>query len=400
MNPPASRPRLAVVLSHPTQYYSPWFRWMAARPELALRVFYLWDSGVREQVDPEFGRPVRWDVDLLSGYEHEFVPNLARRPGADHFWGFRNPGLPGRLAAWNPDAVLLFGYAWASHLRALAWCRWRGLPVILRGDSHFLGRNPRALRRLPLRLLVRACTGFAVVGAANRGYYRALGVPAHRLFFAPHAVDHSLFDPDCAATKEEAARLRKQLALSPATRVVLFAGKFTPGKQPAALLEAFLRLEAPDSALVLVGDGGEKEALTTLAARARPGTVHFLPLANQSEMPARYLLADVLALPSRAETWGLVVNEAMHLGRPCLVSDRVGCQQDLVTPGETGWVFRHDDPADLQRQLQQALQVVGDPSQAGALRTRVLARISRYTYAQTTAGLLAALEFALGPRRQ
>jgi glycosyltransferase involved in cell wall biosynthesis len=66
-------------------------------------------------------------------------------------------------------------------------------------------------------------------------------------------------------------------------------------------------------------------------------------------MPARYLLADIFVLPSRGhyETWGLAVNEAMHLGVPCLVSDLVGCQRDLVTPGETGWVFSADDPEAL-----------------------------------------------------
>jgi glycosyltransferase involved in cell wall biosynthesis len=130
--------------------------------------------------------------------------------------------------------------------------------------------------------------------------------------------------------------------------------------------------------------------------KAAPGTVHFLPFANQSEMPARYLLADVFALPSRGlyETWGLAVNEAMHMGVPCLVSDRVGSQQDLVTPGKTGWVFRAEDPADLRVQLDQALT-----SDLEGLRKNVAARIAGYTYAQTTQGLLAALA-GTKPKRQ
>ncbi|HEY9250900.1 MAG TPA: hypothetical protein VIO38_17285, partial [Rariglobus sp.] len=75
MTAPAQR--LAVVVSHPIQYYSPWFRWMSAHG-WTLRVFYLWDFGVAGREDPEFGRTVVWDVDLLSGHEHEFVPNIAR----------------------------------------------------------------------------------------------------------------------------------------------------------------------------------------------------------------------------------------------------------------------------------------------------------------------------------
>ena len=47
--------RLAIVLSHPTQYYSPWFAWLSAHAPLELRVFYLWDFGVTAQRDPQFG---------------------------------------------------------------------------------------------------------------------------------------------------------------------------------------------------------------------------------------------------------------------------------------------------------------------------------------------------------
>ena len=90
-------PRLAIILSHPTQYYSPWFRWMAAHATISIRVFYLWNFGVTPQRDPQFQRTVQWDTDLLSGYEWEMVPNTARRPGTEHFWGLQNPDLSQRL---------------------------------------------------------------------------------------------------------------------------------------------------------------------------------------------------------------------------------------------------------------------------------------------------------------
>lgn len=387
--------RLAVVLSHPTQYYSPWFRWLQAHTPVELRVFYLWDFGATVQRDAQFGTSFQWDVDLRSGYAHEFVPNVARQPGTEHFWGLRNPTLTGRLAAWAPDAVLLFGYAYASHLRVIAWARRRGVPLVFRGDSHFLGRPaPGWWRTNVLRVLYRQFAAVTYVGQANRAYFAALGVPPGKLFFAPHAVDDSLFDPREARHRDAAARLRAELGLAPATRVVLFAGKFVAAKQPAELLAAFLALDRPDAALVLVGDGPERDRLREAARGARPGQVHFLPFANQTEMPARYLLADVFVLPSRGlyETWGLAVNEAMHLGVPCVVSDRVGCQQDLVTDGVTGWVFSVAEPDGLRRALERALA-----TPRGALAAAVAARIGGYTYRQAADGLLAALAAARQP---
>ncbi|MDB6170436.1 MAG: glycosyl transferase [Verrucomicrobia bacterium] len=385
--------RLAVVLSHPVQYYSPWFRRLAAEPELRLRVFYLWDFGVTEQRDPGFGAVFKWDIDLLAGHDHEFVPNSAARPGTDHFWGLRNPALPRRLAAWRPDAVLMFGYAYASHLRAIIWARWRGIPLIFRGDSHFIGRPAgRTWRTLAQRWIYAQFSALTFVGQANRDYFTALGVPTRRLFFAPHAVDETFFDPANPGHRTQAVRLREQLGISASTRVVLFAGKFVPAKQPRELLEAFLEVNQPGTALVLAGDGVESPALRERARSAAPGQVHFLPFANQSEMPARYLLADVFALPSRGlyETWGLAVNEAMHLGVPCLVSDRVGCQRDLVTDNETGWVFRAEDAAQLRERLRAALAADLAP-----FRTRVSARIANYTYRQATAGLLDAVRHVI-----
>lgn len=386
-----SRPaRLAVVLSHPTQYYSPWFRWLASHTDLDFRVFYLWDFGVATRRDPGFETAYKWDVDLLAGYDAEFVPNRSRAPSTDSFWGLDNPSLPARLAAWQPDAVLLFGYKYSSHLRAIAWARRRGIPLVFRGDSHALGRAaPSGLRGWALRSLYRQFEAVTFVGVANRDYFRALGVPNQRLFFAPHAVNHTLFDPSRPEHARAAAELRVQLGLRPDTRVVLFAGKFAPAKQPVELLEAFVSLRPRNAVLVFVGDGGQRERLRAVAGHPPGGLIHFLPFANQTEMPARYLMADVFALPSRGhyETWGLAINEAMHMGLPCLVSDRVGCQRDLVSDGESGWVFRADDAAHLREKLAAALEADLAP-----LRQRIAQRIAGYTYGQASEGLMSALQ--------
>lgn len=376
--------RLAIVVSHPTQYYAPWFRWLANHG-WNLRVFYLWDFGVARKTDPEFGRAFAWDVDLLSGYDHEFVPNISRDPGTHHFRGLDNPPLRARLVVWQPDAVLLFGYNFATHLRLVLTSRW---PLIFRGDSHLLDRGARPFwKRLLLNQLYARFGAITCVGEANRDYFRASGVPEKKLFFAPHCVDaaHFTATPNQLA---EAARIKAELGLTVSHRVVLFAGKLIPKKQPLPLLEAFLSLNAPNTALVFVGDGEQADALHACAARHPGATIRFLPFANQSEMPSRYLLADVFALPScgPAETWGLAVNEAMHLGRPCLVSDRVGCQRDLVTEGVTGWVFPADSAGGLRHALQRALETPPE-----SLRAAIASRIAGYSYEQAAAGLARAI---------
>lgn len=393
--PSPTRVRLAIVLSHPTQYYSPWFRWLSEHTSLEFKVFYLWDFGVTHKYDPNFAVSFEWDVDLLAGYQWEFAPNVAARPGAEHFFGFRNPKLTALLAAWRPRAVLIFGYNWASHMRAIAWARLSAVPIIFRGDSHLIGR---ALPSLPVRFALGALfaqfASFLFVGAANRDYFSAFGVSEKKLFFSPHSVNSALFDPSAQGNRAASEQLRSKLGIKSGDKIVLFAGKLVPAKQPAELLEAFVAINPPNTALVIVGDGPEKGRLQSLASSISNGArVHILPFMNQTEMPGLYLSADIFVLPSRGsyETWGLAVNEAMHMGTPCLVSDRVGCQRDLVSPGETGWVFDAQDPSSLSRALAEALLDVAPESRRSQIKAAVVRRISGYTYRQTSDGLINAL---------
>jgi glycosyltransferase involved in cell wall biosynthesis len=387
-----------VVLSHPTQYYSPWFRWVAANTSLQLRVFYLWDFGISARVDPKFERSVKWDVDLLSGYEHEFVPNVAVDPGTHHFWGLKNPALGKRLSAWRPDAILIFGYKWWTQLRAIGWARMHGVPLIFRGDSHVLGdRKLSRSNSLLLRILYSQFSAFLCVGKANTQYFKQFGVPVERLFLAPHSVNDELFDATNASYTTGAEKLRSELGIGPEQQVILFAGKLVPEKQPLMLLDAFINVAPENATLVFVGDGPEKPLIEKRIAQERPGRVFRLPFANQSEMPIRYLLADIFVLPSGGlyETWGLAVNEAMHLGVPALVSDRVGCQQDLVTDGDTGWVFPATDRDAFARRLHAAIHDMGNEKRRKEVKAAVRTRIAAYTYRQTTDGLCVALRAAL-----
>lgn len=387
--------RLAIVVSHPTQYYSPWFSFLEANYDWKLKVYYLWKFGVQESHDPLFQRAFKWDIDLLSGHDHEFVTNTASHPGTHKFGGLNNPALVEKIRQYQPTHVLLFGYRYISHLRLILASRGAPWKLLFRGDSHFLGRpEPRGIKRFMLNLVYRQFARILYVGLANRAYFQALGVGTERLIFAPHAVDATRFSqrpPDARISD-----VKRQFGISPDHKVILFCGKLHHEKAPETLLEAFIKMARSDCTLVFSGSGPEEESLKRTAKRAPQAEVHFLPFANQSEMPMRYALADLLVLPSEGyfETWGLAVNEAMHLGVPCVVSDRVGCRQDLIIHGETGWHFPAGDRAELSRVLNEALQHLSDPDAKRRLRHRINQKIGGYTYHQASQGLLQAMRLS------
>lgn len=344
--PPARAWRLGVLLTHPVQYLSPWFRFLASR--LELRVFYAHRQDAAGQARAGHGVGFEWDVPLLEGYAHEWLQNVARRPGPDRFGGCDTPGVAERVRSGGFDAFLVFGWNHRCSLQALRACRRAGVPVLMRGDSQLATPRPRlrrALKRLPYRLLLPRLDAHLYVGSRNREYLRHYGVPERRLFFAPHFVDAARFAAAARAARADgsAARLRRDHGVPAGAFVLLFVGRLVAWKRVGDLLRAAARL--PDGGagpvhVMIAGDGPCRAGLGALAETALGERAHFLGFRNQTRLPACYAAADALVLPSGAEeTWGLVVNEAAACGVPAVVSSAAGCAPDMIEAGATGFTY-------------------------------------------------------------
>ena len=380
--------RLAIVVSHPIQYYVPLYQRLARRDDLAIKVFFTWHAGQAEVQDHGFGQNVAWDIPLTEGYEFELVPNVSADPGTHSFFGLRNPSLVERVMRWAPDAVHVTGWAWLSHLQALrAFSRLR-MPTLFRGDSHLLDSSRRRpgwwFKRAVLRRVFSWPTAFLYVGSANRAYYEAFGVGPGRLYSCPHSIDVARFAHPGNELEDAAAAERERLGIGPGRTVLLYAGKFERKKQPLELMRAVRAMGGEGLVLVMVG-GGELDAEVRALAAADPGRFRVLPFHNQSRMPVVYRLGDVFVLPSAfGETWGLAVNEAMACGRPVVVSDRVGCAGDMVDES-CGRIFAWDDFASMIRAVQEMTSDSGKLATMGRAAAR---RASQYDIARTEGGVL------------
>lgn len=389
--------RLAVVLSHPTQYFSPWFQHIAEHTDIELKVFYLWSFGVEHKTDRSFGHAIKWDIPLLSGYESEFIPNVSSDSGTHHFSGLNNPGLVPALAAWKPDAILMFGYNYWSHLKVLLSWRLRKIPILQRGDSHDLSRAPGlkpALKRFLRSMIFKRFAAFLSVGKANAAYLRNSGVPMQRIHFAPHCVDNQRFQSAKPQAELDAKAWREDLGIAADARVILFAGKFEANKRPLDLINAFLqawqRLQAEGkhtkTALLLVGAGELESKMRELAANALGQTIFFAGFQNQTQMPKVYASGDVFVLPSQNESWGLAINEAMNLARPAIVSSHVGCGPDLVLNEESGWIFSAGNVGELGTILQRAMTM--DAADLGSMGNTAFERVQSYSYRHASNALV------------
>lgn len=389
--------RLGILASHPIQYQAPLFRALAQR--LDLQVYFAHRQTPREQAAAGFGVAFDWDVDLLSGYAHEFLRNRAAHPAVDRFSGCNTPEIAQRIRRGGFDAFLVTGWNLRSYWQAIAACRLTRTPVLVRGDSQ-LGTPRTRVRRLmnevTHRAMLRAFDGFLVVGDRHRDYLRHYGVPDRRMFAAPHFVDNEWFRARAVAAGPGRAALRSELGFDLETPVVLFVGKLIALKRARDLVFAIARLRqrGRQAGLVLVGSGPLEAELRALASESAVPAA-FAGFRNQSQIPAYYAMADVLALPSDSETWGLVVNEAMASGLPAVVSEAVGCGPDLVTDGLTGACFPTGDVAALADALERALPLRHRRETQDALA----ARMTRYSLEAAVCGIEQAVRQLARPQR-
>lgn len=308
----------------------------------------LWRRFVRYAPVPLPAQRVRWVP---------WVPAL-RRLG--------DMALPSRLAAWTDFlACRLFDRWAAARLRprtagAVVACeisalatfrkaRRLGMVTVLdaaathhRTQDRLHGfAEPAALHRRITAVkdaeIALADHVLTVSDLARRSYLEA-GVPPERVHRVTLGVDVDLF----ASPAEERAE-------ATAGTTFVFAGAASRIKGLDLLLEAFARVRdaEPGARLLVIGPAGDASSLLSPPA---PAGVTVLGPLSQADLAARLRAADCLVLPSRNESFGMVVPEALAAGLPVLVSDRAGAAA-LIQDGQNGWVVPAGDAGALTRRM-------------------------------------------------
>ncbi len=391
--------QLAYLVSHPIQYQAPLLRHIARDPGFDLTVLFGSDFSVRGYQDRGFGVSVAWDVPLLEGYRHRFLPRLR---DADDV-GVLAPLNRGLLHALRQgpdgkgfDALWVHGYATANALHGMIAAKALGLPVLLRAES-WLRDRPRGNAKLAAKrgffsLLRGLVDGVLPIGSLNAeywSYYLGETVPQ---FLMPYAVDNAYFQRRSHEARAGRAALAAELGLDPGRPVILFASKLQRRKRCEDLLDAYTRLLADHPAvrpyLVIVGDGEERARLEQLTRERGLADVRFAGFRNQSALPGFFDLATVFVLPSEHEPWGLIVNEVMNAGRAVIVSSDVGSQPDLITHGVEGLVYPVGDVGALAGALAEA---VVSPERAREMGERALQRITAWSFEADLEGLRSAV---------
>lgn len=383
---------LKILASHPVQYHVPFFKEISAAG-LNIEVGYV-HQGTAGRIahDHGFGIDFAWDLDLLSGYPYRIF-----NQGLEKYRASRQIRFTYRLLLWalqdRRTPLLLVG--WFTELIWLIWLLrilWRA-PTLVMSET-----TPLSFAAIPkpgwrvslMRWLFQNTTINLFIGSRNRTFLQEMGVSDTQLFPVPYSVDNARFAAEAKRLMPERLKLCQKYGLDPEKPVFLFCGKLIEVKRPLQLLEAYLDAGLADQAqLLYVGEGRLRPELEHRIQELGLKNVHLIGFLNQTQMPLAYVLGELLCLVSEAETWGLVVNEALACGRPVIISDTVGCGPDLVNE-TTGWVTPADDHEKLTKTLLGAIKCYPNWQKMGNLGQ---IKVMGNTFSEMADGIISALHF-------
>lgn len=360
------------VLAH---YRVPCFEQLAARLPGQIDFFLLAETMPHRQYvlatsSPPAGGALRLPLQVLPGRAFH------RPPFDDTHWNDIRPALRGYdliiLSGWDePSYMLLWGAARVLRKRIGFWI-----------ESTLNDGSRATWKEIPKRVMLRAGVGAVATGKNAAAYCEWLGMRRQQIFIAPNAVNSDYFAAQARRWSPQRAALRRELGLDGV--VILFVGRMVElYKRVSILLQAHKQLEAQalHAELVLVGQGPDRAAYERTCAKAGLKRVRFENFMNHDALSRYYAAADIFVLPSRSETWGLVMNEAMEFGLPIVTTSAVGGAADLVREGENGFVVPPDDAHALAHALQTLVREGERRERMGAASSHIIKDYTPETWA-------------------
>ena len=303
-------------------------------------------------------------------------------------------GLLTAVEAAGADYALVHSHYWTSVEPGLRLAEWLGVPHVFTGHTvaaikeHAGGApEPDARKEAETAALRRSHAVVTFTEDESTLLRDLLGLEPHRSHAVPMGVDATLFRP------QPRVEARAALGIAPHERVVLSVGRIEPYKGTDVLVRALALLgDSRDVRLLVVGGREGEPGVDWLRKTAESSGVRSLldwrGAVPQHELPPYYAAADVCAVPSLHETFGLAALEAMACGTPVVASDAGGLR-GLVRHGETGLLCAPGDAAALAEALD---TVLGDPPRARRMGDAGLLRAQPLTWDASAARLAAVYE--------
>lgn len=264
------------------------------------------------------------------------------------------------------DQIVICGYSSPTAMLAMAYLKCRKIPFCMEIDGGLV-RPDSGLKLAYKKLLVGCASQWLCTGREPSRFLAHYGADPEKIRIYPFS---SLFEKDILAepvSAEEKAASRQRLGMTE-KHIVLCVGQFIPRKGFDILLQGASKL-LPDTGIYFVG-GVPTEEYRRMAEACGEARVHFVGFQKKESLAQYYQAADVFAMPTREDIWGLVINEAMANGLPVVTTDRCVAGLELVRDGVNGCIVPVEDADAMAAGINRVLE--GDCAAMGAASLEII----------------------------
>lgn len=258
------------------------------------------------------------------------------------------PRLVKLTLSYRPDTAIVTGYADLTSWAMLLLGRLTGIRVCGFFDSTELDKPRVWWKEVVKKYFVCNMRRAFAYGISSAEYLARLGLKRNRIVRRCQAADNEPLKGYLDSAARFCARQESEHSV-----VFGYVGRLAREKNLFVLIDAFSRLkfEGINCELLLVGDGPLRSDLEKYVKQRKISGIRFVGAVPPNKVGTWMGRFDVLVLPSISEPWGLVVNEAMFLALPVVVSRQCGCTADLIEDEVTGYSFSAEDAPELARIL-------------------------------------------------
>ncbi len=275
---------------------------------------------------------IDFDFEILEDKAHSFSDD-----GEKTLFLYR--GLLKLLRRDKPDAIIVAGFSSAT-VQVFYHKLLTGTPfVIFSGSIDIKGRNYSFLRKMNRLLFIKSASAFVAYGNLAKEYLVNAGAPSSKVFVGRNTVDTSFF-------AEKTSALRQTVSSDDNKTHFTYVGYLVPRKNVQVLLEAIKIVSGKrsDFCVDILGDGISRPDLEKFVDENNlKHVVKFHGFRQKEELPEFFAKSNGFLFQTGFDIWGLVLNEAMAAGLPCLASPNAGATFDLIKEGETGFVVDFSD---------------------------------------------------------
>lgn len=220
--------------------------------------------------------------------------------------------------------------------------------------THHSERKISFLQRVTRKFLARRLNGGIAKSKKAMEYLLSLGFPKNKLTVSPYAVDNAFYNSE--AQKFNKRELRLKYGFAADELILLYSGQFIHRKGIDLLTNnVSLFNKFSDKRIKVIFSGGTDAELKKIAPEFNSKVFVNAGFLDQKTLTEYFILADYLILPTRLDTWGIVVNESLASGCPVLLSKYAGAADELVQNHKNGIIFDPLDDQEFQSILKKAV---------------------------------------------